>query len=154
VLPSLLASSFAREYLKFPGHPRVNTTIIAGADWVHGQQLARIWRYEQATANKRTRRDRFLAEMEKMVPWRALIDLIDTHYPKTNSKDWRPPYPLTTTLRIHFLQQWYVASDSAMEDALIEVPTLRRFAGIDMISDRIPGERDHDSGGLAPAGGA
>jgi IS5 family transposase len=38
------------------------------------------------------------------------------------------------------LQQWYDLSDPAMEDALIEVPTMRRFAGIDMISDRIPDE--------------
>ena len=43
-------------------------------------------------------------------------------------------------LRIHLLQQWYDLSDPAMEDALIEVPTMRRFAGIDLISDRIPDE--------------
>ena len=41
-------------------------------------------------------------------------------------------------LRIHLQQQWYDLSDPAMEDALIEVPPMRRFAGIDMISDRIP----------------
>jgi IS5 family transposase len=43
-------------------------------------------------------------------------------------------------LRIHLLQQWYELSDPAMEDALIEVPAMRRFAGIDMICDRIPDE--------------
>jgi IS5 family transposase len=43
-------------------------------------------------------------------------------------------------LRIHLMQQWYDLSDPAMEDALIEVPTMRRFAGIDLISDRIPDE--------------
>ncbi len=43
-------------------------------------------------------------------------------------------------LRIHLMQQWYSLSDPAMEDALIEVPTLRRFAGIDMLSDLIPDE--------------
>jgi transposase, IS5 family len=32
------------------------------------------------------------------------------------------------------------SSDPAMEDALIEVPTMRRFAGIDLISERIPDE--------------
>jgi IS5 family transposase len=94
--------------------------------------------YEQATAKKRTRRERFLAEMEKVVPWKALIDLIEPYYPKTGTKGGRPPYPLATMLRIHLLQQWYDLSDPAMEDALIEVPTMRRFVGIDMISDRIP----------------
>jgi IS5 family transposase len=43
-------------------------------------------------------------------------------------------------LRIHLMQQWYSLSDPAMEDALIEVPTMGRFAGIDLISDRIPDE--------------
>ena len=75
-----------------------------------------------------------------MVPWKELIDLIEPHYPKTSSKGGRPPYPLATMLRIHLLQQWYDLSDPAMEDALIEVPTMRRFAGIHMISDRIPDE--------------
>ena len=49
-------------------------------------------------------------------------------------------YPLETMLRIHLMQQWYDLSDPAMEDALIEVPTMRRFAGIDLISERIPDE--------------
>ena len=96
--------------------------------------------YEQTTAKKRTKRVRFLGEMEKVVPWKALLELIEPHYPKTSSKGGRPPYPLATMLRIHLLQQWYDLSDPAMEDALIEVPTMRRFAGIDMISDRIPDE--------------
>ena len=56
--------------------------------------------YEQATANKRTKREKFLAEMEKVVPWQALIALIEPHYPKTGSKGGRPPYPLATMLRI------------------------------------------------------
>lgn len=86
--------------------------------------------YEQATAKKRTRRERFLSEMEKVVPWKALLDLIEPHYPKTSSKGGRPPYPFSTMLRIHLLQQWYDLSDPAMEDALIEVMPLR-FHGID-----------------------
>nr|WP_255016273.1 IS5 family transposase [Cyanobium sp. BA20m-p-22] len=81
-----------------------------------------------------------MREMENVVPWKALLELIEPHYPKTSSKGGRPPYPLATMLRIHLLQQWYDLSDPAMEDALIEVPTMRRFAGIDMISDRIPDE--------------
>jgi IS5 family transposase len=96
--------------------------------------------YEQSTAKKRTRRERFLAEMEAVVPWKLLIDLIEPHYPKTSSKGGRPPYPLETMLRVHLMQQWYDLSDPAMEDALIEVATMRRFAGISLITDRIPDE--------------
>ena len=46
--------------------------------------------YEQTTAKKRTRREHFHAEMEVVVPWKALIDLIEPHYPKTSSKGGRP----------------------------------------------------------------
>jgi IS5 family transposase len=96
--------------------------------------------YEQSTAKKRTRRERFLAEMEAVVPWKLLIDLIEPHYPNTSSKGGRPPYRLETMLRVHLMQQWYDLSDPAMEDALIEVATMRRFAGISLITDRIPDE--------------
>ncbi len=104
-----------------------------------GKQLG-FGDYEQNTARKRTKRERFLAQMEAVVPWRALIALIEPCYLKTGSKGGRPPYPLETMLRIHLMQQWYDLSDPAMEDALIEVPTMRRFAGIDLISERIPDE--------------
>jgi IS5 family transposase len=104
-----------------------------------GKQLG-FGDYEHTTAKKRTRRERFLAEMEVVVPWKALIGLIEPHYPKTSSKGGRPPYPLRTMLRIYLMQQWYDLSDPGMEDALIEVPTILRFAGIDLISDRIPDE--------------
>jgi IS5 family transposase len=104
-----------------------------------GKQLG-FGDYEQTTARKRTKRERFLCQMQAVVPWMALIDLIEPYYPKTGSKGGRPPYPLETMLRIHLMQQWYDLSDPAMEDALIEVPTMRRFAGIDLISDRIPDE--------------
>jgi IS5 family transposase len=96
--------------------------------------------YELSTAKKQTKREKFLAEMEAEEPWQALIDLIEPHNPKASKKGWRPPYPLTTMLRIHLLQQWYDLSDPAMEDALIEVATMRRFAGIALITDRIPDE--------------
>jgi transposase, IS5 family len=104
-----------------------------------GKQLG-FGDYEQSTARKRTKRERFLAQMEAVVPWGALIALIEPCYPRTGSKGGRPPYPLETMLRIHLMQQWYDLSDPAMEDALIEVPTMRRFAGIDLISERIPDE--------------
>jgi IS5 family transposase len=109
------------------------------AGFMGGKQLG-FGDYEQTTARKRTKRERFLGQMQAVVPWKALIDLIEPYYPKTGSKGGRPPYLLETMLRIHLMQQWYDLSDPAMEDALIEVPTMRRFAGIDLISDRIPDE--------------
>lgn len=104
-----------------------------------GKQLG-FSEHEQTTAKKQTKREKFLAEMEAVVPWQALIKLIEPHYSKISKKGGRPPYPLATMLRIHLLQQWYSLSDPAMEEALIEVSTMRRFAGIALISDRIPDE--------------
>jgi IS5 family transposase len=73
-----------------------------------------------------------------VVPWKALLTLIEPHYPKAG-RPGRQPYPLATMLRIHFLQQWYALSDPAMEEALYEIPTLRRFAGLGGLDD-VPDE--------------
>lgn len=102
-----------------------------------GKQLG-LADYEQTTYNKRRKRERFLAEMEAVVPWASLIDLIKPHDSKSGSKGGRPTYPLMTMLRIHLLQRWTDLSNPAMEDALIEVPTMRRLTGLDLISDRSP----------------
>ncbi|WP_330469557.1 IS5 family transposase [Xanthomonas campestris] len=86
---------------------------------------------------KQTRREIFLAEMEQVVPWQQLLGLIAPHYP-VSGRPGRQPYALATMLRIHLLQQWYALSDPAMEDALHEIPTLRRFAqlgGLDNVPD-------------------
>ncbi|AVQ05350.1 IS5 family transposase [Xanthomonas vasicola] len=86
---------------------------------------------------KQTRREIFLAEMEQVIPWQQLLGLIAPHYP-VSGRPGRQPYALATMLRIHLLQQWYALSDPAMEEALHEIPTLRRFAqlgGLDDIPD-------------------
>ena len=76
---------------------------------------------------KRTRKEIFLAEMDKVVPWAELLALIAPHYPKMG-RPGRQPYALVTMLRVHFLQQWYALSDPAMEEALYETTILRQFA--------------------------
>jgi transposase, IS5 family len=88
---------------------------------------------------KQTRREKFLAEMEQVVPWKALLVLIEEHYPKSG-KAGRPPMSPEKMLRIHFLQQWYALSDPAMEDALYEIESMRRFAGLELNVDPIPDE--------------
>ncbi len=59
---------------------------------------------------KRTRREIFLAERDQVVPWKALLALIEPHYPK-RARPGRPPYPLATMRHVHFLRQWYAVSD-------------------------------------------
>ena len=60
-----------------------------------GKQLG-FTDYELTTAKKSTKREKFLFEMEAVVPWQELIDLIEPHDPKVSKKGGRPPYPLAT----------------------------------------------------------
>ena len=88
---------------------------------------------------KPTRRELFLAEMEAVVPWSALLAVIEPHYPKAGRRG-RQPMPLETMLRIYFMQQWYALSDPAMEDALYEIESMRRFARLELSDDALPDE--------------
>src|SRR5207253_3714103 len=93
---------------------------------------------EYAGKKKQTRRDRFLAEMEEVVPWARLVERLRSFYPK--GERGRPPIGLERMLRIHFLQQWYGLADGAMEDALYDSQALRGFAGIDLTVAGVPEE--------------
>ena len=89
-------------------------------------------------ATKRTRKREFLDEMNLVVPWAELIALIEPHAPA--GKTGRPPFAVSTMLRIHFMQQWFGLSDPAMEEALHDVPLYREFAGLDAGVTRMPDE--------------
>ena len=91
---------------------------------------------EYAGKRKQTRKELFLIEMDRVVPWKGLIALIEPHYPK--GEGGRPAYPLMAMLRVHLLQNWFGYSDPAMEEALYETTILRQFAGLNL--ERIPDE--------------
>ena len=92
---------------------------------------------EYAGKRKKTRREVFLEEMEQVVPWKALLDVISPHYPIAGRG--RRPYPLESMLRVHLMQNWFALSDPAMEEALYEIASLRAFAGLSL-SEAIPDE--------------
>lgn len=89
-------------------------------------------------STKRTRKREFLDEMNRVVPWAALVELIAPFAPE--GKKGRPPFSVDTMLRIHFLQQWFGLSDPAMEEALHYVPLYREFARLDGWTLRLPDE--------------
>lgn len=89
-------------------------------------------------STRRTRKRQFLDEMERVVPWAALVALIAPHMPA--GQRGRPPFPVEAMLRIHFMQQWFTLSDPAMEEALHDVPLFRDFAGLGGWDDRLPDE--------------
>jgi IS5 family transposase len=89
---------------------------------------------------KPTRRERFLAEMDAVVPWADLVAVVEPHYPKATSAGGRPPVVLERMLRIHCLQLWFDLSDPAVEEALYDSRAMRAFVGIDLGREPVPDE--------------
>jgi transposase, IS5 family len=92
---------------------------------------------EYAGKKRKTRREMFLAEMDRVVPWQRLIALIEPHYP-SSGRVGRPPIGVPRMLRMYFLQQWYSLSDEALEDALYDSQAMREFVGIDLAREQVP----------------
>jgi len=94
---------------------------------------------EFAAKKKKTRRERFLAEMEQAVPWSRLLKALSPfYYPDSRGKRGRPPIPLKRMLRMYFVQQWYALADEALEDAIYDSQALRNFVGIDLAVESVP----------------
>ena len=83
-----------------------------------------------------TRRDEFLATMDRIVPWTEVCAVIEPHYPKVGNG--RPPVGLVRMLRMYFVQHWFNLADEACEEALLDSVALRRFVGIDLGRERVP----------------
>jgi IS5 family transposase len=90
------------------------------------------------TKGKVTRRERFLREMDAVIPWARLLALLAPHYAKPGRG--RRPLPLETMLRVYFLQQWFDLSDPQAEDMLYDSESMRRFARVALGEDTVPDE--------------
>src|SRR6202166_3379345 len=100
------------------------------------RSLATMNGFERYT--KKTRRQVFLEEMERVVPWRELCALVEPHYHQPGNG--RPPVGVERMLRIYFLQQWFNLSDPAVEEALYDSAVMRQFVGIDLGNEPVPDE--------------
>src|SRR6266850_8491255 len=87
---------------------------------------------------KVTRRERFLAEMDAVIPWDRLIALVEPHYPKAGQG--RQPLGLEKMLRIYCVQQWFNLSDPQAEDTIYDSESMRRFVRVELGDDVIPDE--------------
>ncbi len=101
------------------------------------QQTFAAASFEQC--RKPTRRERFLAAMEQVIPWSEPTAVIEPYYPKAEGAG-RPPVGVERMLRIHFLQQWFNLSDPAVEEALYDSRAMRQFVGIDLGREPVPDE--------------
>ena len=93
--------------------------------------------YEFASKKRVTRREKFLAEMEQVVPWARLQALIEPKYP-TSGRVGRQPVGVERMLRMYFLQQWFGLADEAVEDAIYDSQSMRDFVGIDLARETVP----------------
>ena len=92
---------------------------------------------EYAAKKKKTRRDRFLAEIEAITPWPALEAEIEPFYPKGDGRG-RPPIGLQRMLRMYVAQQCFGLSDEGIEDAIYDSQAIRAFVGIDLARESAP----------------
>ena len=92
---------------------------------------------EYERKKKQTRREKFLAQMEELIPWERLEERIRPYYPQAGQG--RRPYELAAMLRIHCVQLFYNMSDPGMEDMLYEVESVRRFVGL-RLDEPLPDE--------------
>lgn len=86
---------------------------------------------------KKTRRRLFLEEMDQVVPWAELCELIEPVYAKAGNGR---PVGAERMLRIYFLQQWFNLSDPGVEEALYDSAGMRQFVGIDLGREPVPDE--------------
>ena len=88
---------------------------------------------------KKTRKEQFLDEMNQIIPWKELFEVIKPYYPNPPGAG-RKPVGLERMLRIHFLQHWFELSDPGAEEALYDSRAMRLFVGIDLGNEPVPDE--------------
>lgn len=89
---------------------------------------------------KKTRKEIFLEQMNEILPWAELCQVIEPFYPKASKLGGRPAVGIERMLRIHFLQHWFELSDPSAEEALYDSRAMRQFVGIDLGNEPVPDE--------------
>ncbi len=133
---------FHREMLIYsvlPGQPGWRDEKLPEDCWWVGEmsKQASFSELEYAAKKKRTRRDRFLAEIEAVTPWVELERTIAPFYPSSGGRG-RPAIGLTRMLRMDMAQQCFGLSDEGIEDALYDSQAIRCFVGIDLAREAAP----------------
>ena len=82
------------------------------------------------------KREKFLAQMESIIPWKDWCAIIEPHYPKAGNG--RPPQDLERMLRMYLLQVWFNLSDEATEDAIYDSYAMKRFMRMNFTNESVP----------------
>ena len=91
---------------------------------------------EYAGKKRQTRKERFLHEMESLIPWKSWVSLIRPYYPTAGNG--RPPIGLEKMLLMYLVQVWFNLSDEMTEDSIYDVQSIRRFVGINLSEEDAP----------------
>ena len=78
---------------------------------ISGHSAADRSKYANRLRQYRTEKKEFLAQIERIVPWKEWLTLIQPCYYKGERGN--KPYPLETMLRLYLLQNLYDLSDEA-----------------------------------------
>ena len=93
---------------------------------------------EYSRRKKKTKREEFLEIMEDIIPWEEWVGIIAPYYPQW--KRGRPPMGIEKMLRMNLLQIWFHLSDPATEDAIYDSYAMRKFTGINFLTESVPDE--------------
>lgn len=88
--------------------------------------------------NKKLRKEKFLDEMDRVIPWKRLLLVIEPFYEHKHTG--RPRKELKMMLKIYFLQQWFDLSDPEAEQEIYDRNSFQKFLDIDLLSDSVPDE--------------
>lgn len=91
---------------------------------------------EYANRKRITKKDKFLEQMENIIPWAKWVEIIRPYY--YDNKKGRPPRGIETMLRMYLLQIWFTLSDEGVEDSIYDSYAMRKFMKIDFITDTVP----------------
>jgi len=91
---------------------------------------------EYSNRKKKTKRDEFLEIMEEIIPWDEWVGYVEPYY--FNGKRGRPPMGIEKMLRMYLLQIWFSLSDEGVEDAIYDSYAMRKFMGIDFMTEQVP----------------
>ena len=112
--------------------------IRAWLDTNPGDIQSLVTDIEYSYRKKKTKREEFLEIMEEIIPWDEWVGVIEPYYPK--GKRGRPPMGIEKMLRMYLLQIWFNLSDPATEDAIYDSYAMRKFTGIDFMTETVPDE--------------
>ena len=76
--------------------------------------------------------------MDQIILWDEWVEVIKPYYP--NGKRGCPPMGIEKMLRMCLLQTGFNLSDPATKDCIYDSYAMRKFTGIDFLSESVPDE--------------